>query len=168
MEECCICLDNIDIDNSNIVYIINEMGQNEKDKCNCNINLHSDCFFQWYKNNMTCPICRNKLDNSQLFFNNENDFKELDRINKDFSEKNSEIPDPSSELLNTLFNEINQYRIYESDRSINRNRVRRNAIIEISDFRHIHDIDSPEVNPPRNINNRRRRGFISYLQNLFR
>lgn len=162
-KECCICLDNIDIENNKIVYIINDENNHcEKNNCNCNINLHSECFFEWYRKNMTCPICRQNINNENLYFNTEDDFKQLDRVKNEFNRENT-IPLPSDQIINTLFNEIENIRqqnpqylpinidtniINEPLNNINRNRNRnrhrnrRNAIIPESDFRDIHYLDN--------------------------
>lgn len=173
MEECCICLDNIDIDNNKIVYIINDNDHCENN-CKCNIKLHSGCFFEWYKKNMTCPICRQNINNENLYFNTEDDFKELDKIKKEYNQENT-IPLPSDQIINTLFNEIenirennsqlrwvdieenlnnrNQHRNTGRNRNRNRSRNRRNAIIPESDFRNIHDFDNPIIQNNNNENN---------------
>ena len=51
--ECLICLDYIE-DGS--LLILNELDTIIRD-CNCKGTFHRECFYTWYHNNSTCPIC---------------------------------------------------------------------------------------------------------------
>ena len=126
MDDCCICLDINNMDNNDTVYIINE--ENDKNVCCCNINLHSKCFFMWYKKNKTCPICRNIIKPESIYFNNEDDFIILNIINKE----PPKLPIPSEDILDIVLEPpINQ----QPHRDINRNRRLYNPFYFISYFR---------------------------------
>lgn len=60
MEEiCCICLQELDD------FAINL-------KCNCNNKFHEKCIIEWFKNDTTCPMCRNFIDINYPFIISEN------------------------------------------------------------------------------------------------
>ena len=51
--ECIICLDNIE-DGS--LLILDELDTIIRG-CKCKGRFHRECFYKWYHNNSTCPIC---------------------------------------------------------------------------------------------------------------
>ena len=50
--ECSICLGNIE-------------SKRDLITTSCNHNYHIDCLYKWYKNEKTCPYCRDNIDKSQ-------------------------------------------------------------------------------------------------------
>ena len=159
INECCICLDNKDIDNQNIVYILN--NDKNKDICYCNINLHSECFFLWYKENNSCPICRNTINIDSLFFNNDSDFEKLNEINKEIENKLSlPISNELDEILSDLINNQNfNYHQYRFNR--------RNAIIGYDNRNHNIN-NNGNNNGNRNNNNRNNPNRWSIFSFLWR
>ena len=143
-DECCICLELINIENDKVIHIINDTDNT--DRCNCNINLHSECFFLWYKKNLTCPICRININQDNLFFNNIEDFDILKNIKQKLSL-------PSEEIINNILDNIdinqdinqdNHHRnrggnynypnnIENRTRTRNRNRINRRRAILMED-----------------------------------
>lgn len=101
--ECCICLDINNMDKDNTIYIINNDNNDKNvDICNCNINLHSSCFFMWFKKHRSCPICRNTISRESIYFNNNNDFGILDSIYKE----SNKPPIPSEDILNIVLEQL--------------------------------------------------------------
>ena len=100
-KECCICLDINNMDNDNTIYIINNESK-DGDICNCNINLHSSCFFMWFRKHLSCPICRNTIPQESIYFNNNNDFSVLDDIYKE----SIKPPIPLEDILNIVLDQL--------------------------------------------------------------
>jgi len=95
--ECCICLDINNMDNDNTIYIINNESK-DGDICNCNINLHSSCFFMWFRKHLSCPICRNTIPQESIYFNNNNDF--YSTFLKQINENHNTILDKNKKQIN--------------------------------------------------------------------
>lgn len=126
--ECCICLDINNMDKDNTIYIINNDNNDKSvDICNCNINLHSSCFFMWFKKHRSCPICRNTILKESIYFNNNDDFNTLECIYK-------EPIKPSEDILNIVLEQL-----------VNQN------------VPHVNHQVQPQINTPPEVNPRRNR-----------
>ena len=123
--DCCICLCDKNIDQDKLVFIIND-EKNKKDICNCNIDLHSECFLRWYKENKSCPICRNQIDNDSIYFNTTSDFETLEEINHLPIERQRSISLPD---INSLTDQIIENVIHRLENTNQRRPNRRNAIV---------------------------------------
>ena len=67
---CLICLNSFLKDD---VWIVRSTG------CECKKNYHLNCFYNWYKNNLNCPICHKDLDKDNLLIliYNDNEWKKI-------------------------------------------------------------------------------------------
>jgi hypothetical protein len=68
-KECFICLDteskNKDIIKLNMTNIVGYLK-----KCDCDGDTHFECLQKWYKLHNKCPICRQTIENSDVFMDN--------------------------------------------------------------------------------------------------
>ena len=91
MHECTICMDHIEdgtlFDLQNIDNIVRQ--------CNCKGLFHKQCFYTWYQQNSSCPICTLKiyLNNPQQDYIQEDyiqeDYIQQDYIQEDYNQTNN-------------------------------------------------------------------------------
>jgi hypothetical protein len=71
--ECSICLEKYLEDSNDPAININNVLKNNNiiKKCNCSYVVHNECFYNWFKNNQSCIICRKKLNEIIIILDNQ-------------------------------------------------------------------------------------------------
>ena len=72
--ECCICLEKYLDDGITKATIVNNVIKNNNGiikTCNCSYVVHNECFYNWFKNNQSCVICREKMNRIIIIHDNQ-------------------------------------------------------------------------------------------------
>ena len=111
---CLICLNSFLDDD---VWIVRSTG------CECRKIYHLNCFYNWYKNNLNCPICHQELDKNNLaiLIYNENQWKQIqfDLICKIFEENEFNSEDSIIDIMDSNQNVVIPTRSFFKSRLYN-------------------------------------------------
>ena len=72
--ECCICLEKYLCDGITKATTVSNVIKNNSSiikKCNCSYVVHNECFYNWFKNNQSCVICREKMNRIIIIHDNQ-------------------------------------------------------------------------------------------------
>lgn len=100
LNECLICLDNIDYHNNSIKYINMNLTDMFINKCSCKYYIHESCLEQWIITKPTCPLCNTKLVYNRNINNRNRNNRIITIYNNTLSENNIDIPNENDIGIN--------------------------------------------------------------------